>query len=213
MEGSCPSVGGLQLLEEVEMLVGKPLRITVWEQNCRERVMRTPGLLEDSSAGEVVALVPETDGLAPSVPLTLEVILPDQTLWFHSRITRVDGNAIYLKPFGEVHTVDRRNLQRFDMELLIQVAGIGSEPTRAQFRDISEGGAAIRLPVPVTVGEKLTLMFSLGSSLLKHDLQGEVVRCMPIGDGTYSVGLMFSLTGDTLWSLRSWVEQTLNDEW
>jgi len=122
---------------------------------------------------------------------------------------RREGQSIALAYPSFVHHAERRMQGRIDVELPVRVDGLHGGVVSGMIRDISRGGAALRLPSPAMPGLAVTANFALVNRSRDCKILAEVVRCSGPVEGEYAIGIRFAPDAPGLLQLEEWiVDQT-----
>jgi c-di-GMP-binding flagellar brake protein YcgR len=153
---------------------------------------------------------------APGTRLSVEVLTNGNLLWFYTTLHSIAGAALdrllIHAPAG-VETVQRRRYPRVDLQVPVHlVLERTGQPISMAFRDLSAGGGALISKIPVAAGERVLLVFDLGSGLCFQDLGAEVVRCTDGPEGRYVVALRFVCEKDQEQALAAWVNAKLANQ-
>jgi c-di-GMP-binding flagellar brake protein YcgR len=204
-----------QVLAHLTALRGQPVRLTLLEANSRERYARLHGVLIAVRGTELtIDCVDSVPALPEGTPVAVEAMVRGVQTWFNthlsSKVRRSAPQLMLVLP-EKLQQVQRRLHPRVDLEGPVHVVVKRTgQVIAATLRDISAGGASIRLPSAVEVGEMIQLIFNLGSGLAFENLKGEVVRCNAAADGGAIIGLMFRCSDEQRETLSQWVNQRLS---
>jgi hypothetical protein len=174
---------------------GRPVRVSLFDPVYLNRLGRFPGILASTSpdALEVECMSPPPI-VGPNTPATFEVLYAGDVLWCHTWVIdreRLSTGQIWLKWPEGMQTAQRRNNARVDAHLPIHFLRDGAAPAVGLVMDISEGGLAMQSQVPLEVGERVSLIFSLGSGLFFQDIQAVVLRTSAARNGLWVMGVRF----------------------
>lgn len=188
-----------------------PVRVTMLDPITREQVMRMPGILAAVCETEVVVDFLGTPPDRARAQVTVEVLSGGDLYWFHSHIQRAFGTGRLAMDLPEGVHSSRRSHPRIDLEIPVRLLSHGGRRyVTATLRDLSAGGASIRTETPLQEGDRVTLVFALGSGMFLRDLEMEVVRCLPCAAGLYVVGLRFHCDPKQEVELAAWVQKQLS---
>lgn len=195
-------------------LCGHPVRLTVLDPSSRERVERVAGILAGvQSNGMTVDCLRPVPGLAGGAPVAVEVLVNGNLFWCHTTLQSVGGEAmdrLVLRTPASVQTLQRRRHPRVDLDVPVNlVLSRTGDAIRTTFRDLSAGGASLLTATPLSAGEPVQLVFSLGSGLFFQDLAAETVRCTDGPEGKYVVALRFKCDKVHEEALAAWVSGRL----
>lgn len=214
-EANMKRIGSGPILEHLVTLGGQPVRVTLLDASSRERTARLHGVLTSiRGTGLTIECVDSVPALVEGTPMAVEAMVKGVQTWFHTSLTstvRRAASQILLRLPEKVQTIQRRQHPRvdFDAPVHLVLKGIG-QVIKGTLRDLSAGGASIRLSGPVVSGEIVQLIFNLGSGLFFENLEGEVLRCAPVPDGSMIVGLQFRCSDEQRDLLAQWVNQRLS---
>ncbi|MFZ5817402.1 MAG: PilZ domain-containing protein [Bacillota bacterium] len=204
-----------EILAHLESLRGQPVRITLLDAASRERAGRVHGVLTVvRQTGLTVECVDSVPGTPEGAPLALEAMTRGLQTWFHTNLAataRPGALQLQLALPQKVQTIQRRQFPRVDfharVHLVVKATG---RVVEGALRDLSAGGASIRLSGEVGPGEIVQLMFSLGSGLFFESLTGEILRCHRGPDGSSIVGMRFQCSAEQQALLAQWVNERLS---
>lgn len=201
--------------DHLASLRGQPVRLTLLDAASRERSARLHGVLTGVSQAELtIDCVDAVPTLSEGSPLAVEAMVRGVQTWFSTHlVTAVRRSApqLRLRVPEKVQTVQRRQHPRIDFEAPVHlVLKRTGQVVQGTLRDLSAGGASIRIPAPVVAGEVLQLVFKLGSGLFFENLEGHVLRSAPLPDGSAVVGLQFRCSQEQQALLAQWVTQRLS---
>lgn len=193
------------LIEELLPLVGRQIRVTVIDEVFRERVFRTSGVLESLNDSSLAIFVTELVPMANSARVAVEGVVGLGSIWFHSTLIRREGQSIALTYPSFVHHAERRLQGRIDVELKVRLDVPGAESVTGMVRDISRGGAALRMPTAAAPGQVVSVALPLDSGSSECMIPAEIVRCSGPVQGEYAVGIRFSPEAPGLMKLEEWI--------
>jgi hypothetical protein len=150
--------------------------------------------------------------LPPGCPTVVEVMVRSELTILHTTLERSHTpNELVLNWPYEVRTQQRRQHPRVDVELPIHFLAEGSPSTRqGVMHNLSAGGLAFNTSEPLATELELTIAFGLGSGCFFNGIRASVVRCTPLLQGGYQVGVRFvDLPPDTFHHLKEWVHKRL----
>lgn len=199
--------------EHLNALRGQPVRITLFDA-AGERSARLHGVLAAVHETELtVECVDSVAAMPEGTLMTVEALVRGMQTWFDTRLVtgvRRSGSKLQLRVPEKLQTAQRRLHPRIDYEaplhLVVKRTG---QVIRGVLRDLSAGGASVRLASPVPPGETVQLVFNLGSGLFFENLEGDLLRLSTLPDGSAVVGLQFRISTEQQALLAQWVNQRL----
>jgi len=198
------------LVTALKAMCRNPVRVTILSPISHEQVVRMPGILSEATETEVVVDFLSTPPDLARAQVTVEVLSGGNLHWFHSRTQRVFGVGRLALDLPEGVHDSRRSHPRVDLEVPVRLLTYGGRRyVTATLRDLSAGGASLQSEAELKQGERVTLIFALGSGMFLRDLEMEVVRCLPGAKGLYIIGLRFHCDSKQESELTTWVQKQL----
>jgi len=202
-----------RVVNDLRAMCRNPIRVTILDLISQDQVVRMPGIL---TAVEDTEITIDVIGLPPNLTqtkVTVEVLSGGELFWFHSRTQRIIGTGKLALDLPQGVQNSRRSHPRVDLEVPVRLlASGGRRCVTATLRDLSAGGASIQTETRLQQGERITLIFALGSGMFLRDLEMEVVRCHTGTQGLFVIGLRFHCDANQEAVLDLWVQKQLGNE-
>jgi hypothetical protein len=206
------------LSEHQQQLVGdcagRPARVSFFVPNTKQLLTRVYGGIDEVAPGRAIIISCNSGlgALPPGCPTVVEVAVRGEVTILHTTLETTDGPyAVVLNWPHSVRTQTRRQHPRVDVALPLHFVLEGTHATRQGMIDnLSAGGLAFTTAERVAVETELSIAFALGSGLFFLSIRASVVRCTPLVQGGYQVGVRFiDLQPDAFQHLTEWVQQRM----
>lgn len=182
-------------LAEWKTLVGSPARLTLSDSRSHDGTVKIPGTIRDASpVGITIELFFPL--LTPRIgsPVVLEVMAKNALLQCHTTIQHSSNpQCVHVVFPDEIHRIDRRQFPRFSVSVSATILPRKGEwAYEALITNISGGGCAAALSIPLTIGTPVRLEFH-NIGLHPAQLEAQVVRCSLLATpvGRWELGLSF----------------------
>lgn len=192
-DSDSPAIAATKVLQQCRR---RPVRVSLFDPVYLDRVGRYPGILAQVQPH---CLEVECLDNPPSAPAgtraTLEVIKDGQLLWCHTYLQQGQDDqpyTLWLTPPHLVQSAQRRNSPRIDTYVPVHLVLDGTTTAiQGVIIDIGTGGAAVQSAAALSEGQRVALVFALGSGMFFEDIQAVVLRATALRTGNYTAGLRF----------------------
>lgn|GEM_PF-6716967 len=196
---------------------GRPIRVSLFSPVYKDCLGRYPGILIKVLTDSLWVDCLDAPPTSPvGTRVTLEFVHQGEIFWCHASLLAgfADApNTLHLSWPDSVQVTQRRQSPRVDTNVPVHYLADGdSRPAQGVIINLSEGGAALQGPTPLTPEQSVALVFSLGSGLFLQDIRAKVLRCNATQSGTWLSGLQFQeLTAEQFASISSWVRRRVEN--